>query len=283
MLIIAHKLNWNIEEWMREHCFEDGLEKAQKYTGSVSYAGKHRYVSASDLCVSDQLIGDDVESKVYYCESLGYGPHGKLSFELRDSLLENFKPEQLAGHRILNNTAGTAVPDVVVLQVGYAACYESYNSKHGHKVDGAIEDRSDRNVGPLMKSFGTLIQDLHVRQEYQQTHANNSVITHNKPMMIVALAPRNPLQDYHSDVCTWKLNRKVAFEAHRRKFMVFEREEIEGRVLFRNEYVIDGAAAKEPYVLQPHNLTMFPLPQIVTSSFVSLLGCMDANVSFHLF
>ena len=223
----------------------------------------------------------NIERKVYYCESLGYGPHGKLSFELRDMLLEDFVPGQLTDHRILNNTASDAVvPDVVVLQVGYAACYESYNSKNGHKIDGGIEDRSDRNVGPLMNTMGRLIRGLHERPELQNSNANSSI---PKPMMVVALAPRNPLQDYYSDVCTWKLNRKVAFEAHKRKFIVFEREEIEGRVLFRSEYDIEGDAALEPYVLHPHNLTQFPIPQIVTSSFTSMLGCLDANVSFHLY
>lgn len=215
---------------------------------------------------------------------MGYGPHGKLSFELHDTLLEHFKPEQLATHRILNNTAhNITVPDVVVLQVGYGACLQSYNNRNGHQVDGTIEDRSDHNVGPLMRTFGTLIHDLHARKDIQHTFANNSIVPQPKPIMIVSLAPRNFLQEYHSDVCTWKLNRKVAFEAHRRKLMVFEREEIEGRVLFRNEYNIEGHAAVEPYVLNPHNLTAFPLPQIVTSSFVSMLGCLDANVSFHLF
>lgn len=53
---LAHKLNWNIEEWMSEHCHADsslsgtastatsgGGTKGEKYKASGAFPGKQQY------------------------------------------------------------------------------------------------------------------------------------------------------------------------------------------------------------------------------------------------
>jgi hypothetical protein len=173
-------------------------------------------------------------------------------------LLENYKEGSLSSLQLFSPEAETK-PDSIVLQLGYFGCYLAYNSQNGAKPDGSIESRTENNVTPFIKDLHALVTKFPTQ-----------------PMVIFSATSRNQFMDYNCDICTWRMNRKIAFEAHAQGYMVFEREEIEYRLFFKSEDAV------EPWILA-RNLFYFPVPQIVTSSFVSLLGCMERNISFHLF
>lgn len=199
-----------------------------------------------------------VEPNQYYCEGSGYGGSGKISFEWDDKLVEDFKEGSLSSLRMFSSEV-TTKPDIIVVQIGYAGCYLAYNSYNGGKPDGSIEGRTEGNIVPFLKSFQSSISS------FQQ-----------QPTIIFSLPSRNEFMDYNCDVCTWKLNRKIAVDSHVKGYMVFEREEIEYRLFFKSEDSV------QPWI-PPRNLTTFPVPQVVTSSLVSMLGCLERNISFHLF
>ncbi len=173
-------------------------------------------------------------------------------------LIEDFTEDKLGQLRLFS-IQSSGSPDVIVSQLGYSGCYLAYNSLNGAKADGTIEGRTEGNIGLFIKAFHDKISSFP-----------------SKPTVVFSTASRNMFMDYYCDVCTWKMNRKIAFDAHMKGYMVFEREEIEYRLFFKSEDAV------QPWIL-PRNLSHFPVPQIVTSSLVTMLGCMERNISFHLF
>ena len=50
------------------------------------------------------------------------------------------------------------------------------------------------------------------------------------------------------DHCTWRFNRRMAIEAHKFGFAVFEREEVERRLLFKSDAHFPGHFPKYVYI-----------------------------------
>ena len=73
------------------------------------------------------------------------------------------------------------------------------------------------------------------------------------------------------DKCTWRFNRIAAIEAHKQGFAVFEREEIERRLLFKSE----GYENFKP--LAPKLHLEMPGPSIVATSMLGLISCLVKN------
>jgi hypothetical protein len=199
------------------------------------------------------------DHETHYCESTAYGPQGRISFEWNDLLVEDFKQDALSSLKLFSWPEDGRRPDVVVVQLGYMACFLAYNRENGANCDGTIENRAFGNLSGWIKAMSSLMQ----------TKLPSTTLS------IVSLASRNRLMDYYSDVCTGKLNRKIASIAHHQKLMVFEREEMEYRLFYRSEQT-------DTPIVPPRNLSHFPVPQIVSASLVSMLACMDLNVTFHL-
>ena len=79
--------------------------------------------------------------------------------------------------------------------------------------------------------------------------------------------PHDPVMDE----CIFKFNRIMAKEAHDAGFPVFEREEIERRMLFRSEHW-------EPYrTLKPNLHLDAPAPAIVATSLLGLIACLKGG------
>jgi hypothetical protein len=95
-------------------------------------------------------------------------------------------------------------------------------------------------------------------------------------VVVISLASRAFIENSSSsDYCTWRLNRLIAYEAHVKGFIVLEREEIETRLLFRTERNPEAEKTVK-------SLLSFPGSQIVASSFISLLNCLEHRFVFTL-
>ena len=93
--------------------------------------------------------------------------------------------------------------------------------------------------------------------------------------VIISLSSRSLLDKWEADYCTWKLNRMIAYEAHVLGMIVLEREEIETRLLFRTERLPDSPKTAK-------SLLSFPGSQIIASSLVSLVNCLEQNTVFQV-
>ncbi len=71
--------------------------------------------------------------------------------------------------------------------------------------------------------------------------------------------------DPRANRCQWRLNRIAAHHAHLNGFPVFEREEIEHRLLFKSEF--------SPYhkPVNPHIHLDIPGPQIVSTALLAMV------------
>jgi hypothetical protein len=146
-------------------------------------------------------------------------------------------------------------PDILVLQLGHITCVLPYN---GTLADGHVfVQNTEENVKTFFKQL----------KEFLPTTGANTTV-------VISLTSRAFL-DWGSDHCTWRLNRIIAYEAHKYGFIVLEREEIETRLLSRHE------KAPEP-IKSPKALLAFPGVQIVAASLITLLNCLEQNLCFSL-
>ena len=65
---------------------------------------------------------------------------------------------------------------------------------------------------------------------------SSSGIAGSKTTVVIQTAGRIGNSDPHGDACSWRFNRILAYEAHRRGFAVLEREELERRLQYKSEY-----------------------------------------------
>jgi hypothetical protein len=91
--------------------------------------------------------------------------------------------------------------------------------------------------------------------------------------VIIQLPGRSGGSDNRIDGCSRRFNRISAREAHLQGFTVFEREEIERRLLFKSEYYPDHRSIKP--LLHLEN----PSPNIVGTSLLGLITCLARNGS----
>lgn len=185
-----------------------------------------------------------------------------VNFLIRQEyLLEKRDVNYLKTHKLL--ASAVVKPDILVGQFGFAACNEPYNNT---KHTEAMISKAERNIPPLLNSFViSTSQYSNVSTYSGKTNSRN----------IVSLASRSIFSDHRSEVCTWKLNRMLAYEAHAHNVVVLEREEIEHRLLFRSEQT-ENPLVRSSYLLET------PAPQIVTASLLSILTCIENNSTFVL-
>ena len=79
------------------------------------------------------------------------------------------------------------------------------------------------------------------------------------------------MNDFKIDRCSWIFNRVLAYEAHKAGFVVFEREEIERRLLFKSEHYGDYRTMHPKLHLES------PAANIVATSLLTLITCLTKN------
>lgn len=123
--------------------------------------------------------------------------------------------------------------------------------------------------------------ELHLDDATVQQHAQDipklfqairSAVTRHpeKPTtVIVSTAPRVMTGNNKADRCVYRMNRIIAREAHRNKFAVLEREEMEHRMMFKSEASEDLKEVVD--IAEP------PTNHIIATSLLSLITCLQRN------
>lgn len=131
-----------------------------------------------------------------------------------------------------------------------------------------------------IKTFLMAVKAAVTRTEKQYFNSSQAVTT----TVIISTTSRSLVGNAKADRCIWKLNRIAAKEAHQLGFNVFEREEIEHRLLFKSEHIVSlhnsGAGANVsvvPKIITPLYDAIFtaPAPQIVATSLLEMIGCLQ--------
>jgi hypothetical protein len=91
--------------------------------------------------------------------------------------------------------------------------------------------------------------------------------------VIIQLAGRAGNSDPKIDHCSRTMNRVAAHEGHLQGFAVYEREEVERRLLFKSEYLKDVAYIKPQMHLES------PAANIAGTALIALIGCLKRNGS----
>lgn len=142
-------------------------------------------------------------------------------------------------------------PDVLVIQTGLHTCNHAWSQT---AINQTMIDTHERDLKTLMQA---------VRAAVDRSKQPTTVI--------IQTAGRMGNSDDRGDHCTWRFNRVAAHEAHLQGFVVYEREEIERRLLFKSEYYAGFRSIK------PNLHIEAPSPQIVGTGLLALVACLRRN------
>ena len=243
----GHDFERNAKEWTRENC-------AKQYPRRKKHPeGNHPDEGWSGKCGNNEVT----------CHMSGFGARGKVTFDWKHFPYEDydewiFGPQGLWGSGASTNNGTDRRPDILNIQVGLHTCFHAFNPGTG-AVNHTFVQWHTRDLPRLMRAVRTAV-DLP-----RTPHADAGL---NRTLVIFSTSGRigNPSPDL--DRCSWTFNRALALEAHRHGFAVFEREEIERRLLFKSEH-----NAVQSYIKTGLHLAS-PSPQIIATSLAAMIGCL---------
>lgn len=152
-------------------------------------------------------------------------------------------------------------PDIMVIQIGHSSCLPSSDptktNSELHLEEQVIKDHHSQ----IDALFGA------IKEAVERPTAAGSK-TAGRTTVIVSLPGRVNLLNRKAERCVWQFNRIIAQAAHKKGFVVFEREEIEHRIGFKVESsedlrdisVLDAAEA--------------PTSHIVATALLSMISCL---------
>jgi hypothetical protein len=179
-------------------------------------------------------------------------------------------------------------PDILVLEVGQHSCLSAYD-KQKNSIEEVMIKRHRDDLKPLFKSIRTAV-DRHNTLAGTKTMVIISTAgwyrycKHHKEKPISCFVIKGILTSISHklnftgrlgnssesalDTCSWRFNRFLAHGAHAEGFTVFEREELEHRILSKSEYFKSEGSVVPAQILEK------PAPQIVGSALMTLISCL---------
>lgn len=143
----------------------------------------------------------------------------------------------------------------IAIQVGLHTCFHAVTT--ADNVNKTMLQQHEAGLKVLMDNI--------------QIAIDRPNLSGHKTLVIFITSGRTGILDYRADQCIWRFNRVLAREAHRHKFTVLEREEIERRFLFKAEHFAETRWTKFSMHLDT------PGPQIVGTSLLALVACLRRN------
>jgi len=188
----------------------------------------------------------------------GFGKTGKITFDWKHFPYEDYD-EWLFGETGLwqSNATLQGYPDILVVHVGLHTCVHAIST---HAVNTSMISKHTADLLPMFQAI---------------SRAMDRIPSHlPRTQVIIQLPGRSGGNfDARRDGCSRSFNRVLARLAHEHHFVVFEREEIERRLLFKSEYFADTRSMKALLHLEQ------PAPGIVTTALLGLIGCLARNTS----
>lgn len=215
------------------------------------YKQKHRSTG------KDGIPASEADSITCHCYG-EFGKIGKISFDFKHSIWDNYD-------RWLWSSSGPfdykhRIPDVIVISSGMHSCrnFDVSNEENAAAIQFQIDDLI--SLIAAIQAFMKRIKDK----------------KHELPLIVFMTAGRlynfkeDSLQQNIYDKCIRSFNRQVSKLVHKHNFLLFEREEIETRLLYKIEHSPELRSGD--YATSMHLIR--PAPQIVTTSLLAMLACL---------
>eukprot|EP01035_Chromulina_nebulosa_P024247 gene24247-31520_t len=184
------------------------------------------------------------------CHNPGFGRDGKITWDWKHFPYEDYDEWVFGESGVWGTNVSQPRPDVLVLQMPLHTCVHGLDPhREGHHNASMIQ-RHEEDTAVLMRAVKAAVDR-----------------PPKTTMVIVMTGGRNFIKgnDPRVNRCQWRLNRIAAHHAHLNGFPVFEREEIEHRLLFKSEF--------SPYnkPVTPHIHLDIPGPQIVSTALLAMV------------
>jgi hypothetical protein len=202
------------------------------------------------------------------CDLSGFGPSGRITFDWKIFPYVDYDEWLLGDSGMWNNDSTLRRPDILTFEIGLHTCLHSYDVKN-RTFNATTVLRHESELPMFMKAVRVAI-DRH------------NTTTGKKTVVIASTAGRGGNIDHQGGnldnvvhQCSWRFNRIMAHEAHKQGFVVFDREEIERRLLFKSEHYIKTRNMKPILHLD------MPAPNIIATALLTLISCLRKNESSH--
>lgn len=243
--LTSNEFERNAKEWTRENC-------AKQYPKRRQHPADHFF--------PEEGWGGRCGNNEITCHLSGYGKAGKVTFDWKHFTWEDYD-EWLFGEEGLwkRNATERTFPDILVVHVGLHTCVHSWSH---FATNHSMIQKHERDLNILMKR---------IREAIERTPSKFP-----RTQVIYQAPGRGGVTDAREDACSRHFNRVAVKEAHVQGFPVFEREEIERRLLFKSEYYTEHRTIKNNLHLDG------PGPNIVATSLLALISCLSRNSSEYL-
>ena len=156
----------------------------------------------------------------------------------------------------------TRRPDIFVNQMALHVCFHAYNPQ-SRTIDEDYVKKHEATLSTAMKAM---------RDAIERPLPDGTPIPKSKQTkVIIATSGRIGNPDLNLDNCIWKFNRQLTVEAHRAGFPVFDREEIERRLLRKSDAFLGRHSGG---TIKPNMHLPAPGPQIVATALLAMISCL---------
>lgn len=156
----------------------------------------------------------------------------------------------------------TRRPDIFVNQMALHVCFHAYNPQYRTINESYVkyhESTLPTVMGAIRDAIERPLPDGTPIPKDQQTK------------VIIATSGRIGNPDLNLDNCIWKFNRQLTVEAHAAGFPVFDREEIERRLLRKSDSFLGRHSGG---TIKPNMHLPAPGPQIVATALLAMISCL---------
>jgi hypothetical protein len=170
-------------------------------------------------------------------------------------------------------------PDVFVNQMALHVCFHAWNNQYktiNHTFVQYHESMLSKAMQAMKEAISRPLPDGTPIPKDKQTK------------VIIATSGRVGNPDIELDLCIWRFNQRLSIEAHKVGFPVFDREEIERRLLRKSDAFLGHAHSGRN--IKPNMHLPAPGPEIVATSLLSMISCLrredkpdkpDRSIAMH--
>lgn len=222
------------------------------------------------------------------CHRPGFGKVGKISWNWKRFPYEEHDDLIFGPEGVWSSDSEQRRPDFLILSAGMHTCVRAVGARLS--TDANHDHHKHYNVSMLRqheKDFKKLLDAVKESVQRPSSRPKTTVIVMTGGRSVSANHP-GYFKEYE---CQWRYNRFVAHNAHRHGYPVVEAEELERRLLFKQEYLFnfspsDEYAKDNPEVVPPVQTVVpsvllgDPAPQIISTSLLAMISCLGSNASY---
>ena len=157
-------------------------------------------------------------------------------------------------------------PDVFVNQMALHVCFHAWNNDH-KTLNETFVSYHEKMLPVAMQAMKEAIS--------RPLPEGTPIPKEKQTKVIIMTSGRVGSPDIALDLCIWKFNQRLTIEAHKVGFPVYDREEVERRLLRRSEGYL-GWPYNGRYI-KPNMHLAVPGPQIVATGLLSMISCLRRN------